>query len=74
MAPGRRKILASRHLVCSNFISWVQFESSGCGQTGLRQEGRVLQGMPRGDGFGERNGMVEADGGRHNGECYRNAI
>ena len=38
MAPGKRKVRArkvavSRHLVCCNCRSWVQFESSGCGKT-----------------------------------------
>ena len=30
MAPSRRRIVDSRHLVCGNCASWVQHESSGC--------------------------------------------
>ena len=33
-----------------------------------------VQGVHRGDGFGERSGMAEADGGRHDGEGCRTAI
>ena len=33
MAPGKRKVRASMHLVCCNYRSWVQCESSGCGKT-----------------------------------------
>ena len=33
MAPKKRKITASRHLVCGHCRSWIQFESSGCGKT-----------------------------------------
>ena len=32
MAPGsgRRRGVASRHLVCASCSSWIQFHSSGC--------------------------------------------
>ena len=32
MAPGngRRRKVASRHLVCASCSSWIQFDSSGC--------------------------------------------
>ena len=33
-----------------------------------------MQGVHRGEGFGERSGRAEADGGRHDGEGYRTAI
>ena len=33
MAPNRREVVASSHLVCGNCSSWIQFESSGCGKT-----------------------------------------
>ena len=33
MAPNRRKVVASRHLVCGNCRSLIQFVSSGCGKT-----------------------------------------
>ena len=39
MAPNRRKIVASRHLVCGNCSSWIQFESSGCGKTWAETRG-----------------------------------
>ena len=32
-----------------------------------------MQGMHRGEGFGERSGRAEADGGRHDEEGYRTA-
>ena len=33
-----------------------------------------VQGVHRGDGFGERSGRAEADGGRHDGEGCWTAI
>ena len=33
-----------------------------------------MQGVHRGDGFGERSGRAEADGGGHDGEGYKNAF
>ena len=39
MAPNRRKVVASRHLVCGNCRSWIQFESSGCGRTWAETRG-----------------------------------
>ena len=39
MAPNRRKVVASRHLVCDNCRSWIQFESSGCGRTWAETRG-----------------------------------
>ena len=30
MAPNRRKVVGSRHLVCGNCASWIQHENSGC--------------------------------------------
>ena len=33
-----------------------------------------MQGMHRGEGFGEISGRAEADGGRNDGEGYRTAI
>ena len=40
MAPKKRKITASRHLVCGNCRSWIQFESSGCGKTWAETRGK----------------------------------
>ena len=49
MAPNRRKVVASRHLVCGNCSSWIQFESSGdVEEHGRRLEGRVLRLRARG--------------------------
>ena len=39
MAPNRRKVVASRHLVCGNCRRWIQFESSGCGRTWAETRG-----------------------------------
>ena len=39
MAPNRRKVVASRHLVCGNCSSRIQFESSGCGKTWAETRG-----------------------------------
>ena len=39
MAPKKRKVAASRHLVCRNCSSWVQFVSSGCGKTWAETRG-----------------------------------
>ena len=39
MAPNRRKVVASRHLVCGNYSSWIQVESSGCGNTWAETRG-----------------------------------
>ena len=39
MAPNRRKVVASRHLVCGNCRSRIQFESSGCGRTWAETRG-----------------------------------
>ena len=33
MAPKKRKVAVSRHLICFNCSSWVHFVSSGCGKT-----------------------------------------
>ena len=33
MAPKKRKVAVSRHLICCNCSSWVHFVSSGCGKT-----------------------------------------
>ena len=33
-----------------------------------------MKGMHRGEGFGERSGRAEADGGRNDVEGYRTAI
>ena len=30
MAPNRRRVVGSRHLVCSNCASWMQHDNSGC--------------------------------------------
>ena len=30
MAPNRRQVVASRHLVCGNCASWIQHDNSGC--------------------------------------------
>ena len=32
MAPKKRKVAVSRHLICCNCSSWVHFVSSGCGK------------------------------------------
>ena len=43
MAPNRRRIVGSRHLVCGNCASWIQHESSGCEKwAGTRGEGFVF--------------------------------
>ena len=39
MAPNRRKVVASRYLVCGNCSSWIQFESSCCGKTWTETRG-----------------------------------
>ena len=39
MAPKKRKVAASRHLVCRNCSSCVQFVSSGCGKTWAETRG-----------------------------------
>ena len=39
MAPNRRKVVASRHLVWGNCRSWIQFQSSGCGRTWAETRG-----------------------------------
>ena len=39
MAPNKRKVAASRHLVCCNCSSWVQFVISGCGKTWAETRG-----------------------------------
>ena len=39
MAPNRRKVVASRHLVCGNCRSWIRFESSGCGRAWAETRG-----------------------------------
>ena len=33
MAPKKRKVADSRHLICCNCSSWVQFVISVCGKT-----------------------------------------
>ena len=43
MAPKKRKITASRHLVCGNCRSWIQFESSGCGKTWAETRGKGFE-------------------------------
>ena len=43
MAPKMRKIEASRHLVCGNCRSWIQFESSGCGKTWAETRGKGFE-------------------------------
>ena len=39
MAPKKRKVAASRHLICRNCSSWVQVVSSGCGKTWTEARG-----------------------------------
>ena len=41
MGQSKRKVLpvASRHLVCLNCRSWVDFKSSGCGKTWAETRG-----------------------------------
>ena len=43
MAPKKRNITASRHLVCGNCRSWIQFESSGCGKTWAETRGKGFE-------------------------------
>ena len=43
MAPKKRKITASMHLVCGNCRSWIQFESSGCGKTWAETRGKGFE-------------------------------
>ena len=43
MAPKKRKITASRHLLCGNCRSWIQFESSGCGKTWAETRGKGFE-------------------------------
>ena len=33
MAPKKRKVSVSKHLICCNGCSWVHVVSSGCGKT-----------------------------------------
>ena len=39
MAPKKRKVAVSRHLIWCNCSSWVQFVSSGCGKTWAETRG-----------------------------------
>ena len=48
MAPGKRKVRASRHLICCNCRSWVQFESSGRGNTWAETRGERFALMCKG--------------------------
>ena len=43
MAPKKRNITASRHLVCGNCRSWIQFKSSGCGKTWAETRGKGFE-------------------------------
>ena len=43
MASKNRKITASRHLVCGNCRSWIQFDSSGCGKTWAETRGKGFE-------------------------------
>ena len=43
MALKKRNITASRHLVCGNCRSWIQFESSGCGKTWAETRGKGFE-------------------------------
>ena len=39
MAPKKRKVAVSKHLICRNCCSWVHFVSSGCGNTWAETRG-----------------------------------
>ena len=39
MAPKKRKVAVSKHLICRNCCSWVHFVSSGCGKTWAETRG-----------------------------------
>ena len=39
MAPKKRKVAVSKHLICCNCCSWVHFVSSGCGKTWAETRG-----------------------------------
>ena len=39
MAPKKRKVAVSRHLIGCNYSSWVQFVSSGCSKTWAENRG-----------------------------------
>ena len=39
MAPKKRKVAVSKHLICCNCSSWVHFVSSGCGKTWAETRG-----------------------------------
>ena len=78
MAPNKIKVAVSKHLICCNCCSWVHFVISGCGKTWAETRWGefcvYVQGMYRGEGFGEISGRAEADGGRNDGEGYITAI
>ena len=39
MAPKKRKVAVSKHLICCNCSSWVHFVNSGCGKTWAETRG-----------------------------------
>ena len=39
MAPKKRKVAVSKHLICCNCCSWVHFVSSGCGKSWAETRG-----------------------------------
>ena len=48
MAPNKIKIAISRHLICCNSSSWVQFMSYGCGKTWAESRGESFVLMCKG--------------------------
>ena len=80
MGQSKRNVVpvASRHLVCLNYRSLVDFKSSGCGKTWAETRGEsfafTCKGCTEVTVFGERSGRAEADGGGHDGEGYQNAF
>ena len=75
MAPNRRKVVGSRHLVCDNCAIWIQHDNSGCEKkwADTRDEGFLFtcKGCTE---VAKKSGKSEADGGRHEGDGCRTAL
>ena len=48
MAPKKRKVAVSKHLICCNCSSWVHFVSYGCGKTWAETRGESFVFMCKG--------------------------
>ena len=74
MAPNRRRVVGSRHLVCSNCASWMQHDNSGCEKKSA--DTRVEGFMFTCKGCTEVAALAKevAHGGRHEGDGCRTAL